>query len=96
MAAPVVTGVAAFLLGYFPELSARQLKYVIEKSAVISPEKITIPGSDEKVNLSDISKTGGFLNAYEAAKLAATLKGERITKPEVIIKPTIVKKKKKG
>ncbi|HEV8079893.1 MAG TPA: S8 family serine peptidase, partial [Chitinophagaceae bacterium] len=94
MAAPVVTGVAAFLLEYFPDLSARQLKYVIEKSAVPASEKVEQPGSDEKVNLSDISKTGGFLNAYEAAKLAATLKGERITKPEVIIKPTIVKKKK--
>lgn len=97
MAAPVVAGVAAFLLEYYPELSARQLKYVIENSAVTSAEKIKLPGADdkdEKINLSDISKTGGFLNAYEAAKLAATLKGERVTKQEVIIKPTIVKKKK--
>ena len=93
MAAPVVAGVAAFLLEYFPDLSAKQLKYVIEKSAMLSTEKVKLPGSDELVNLSDISKTGGFVNAYEAVKLASTLKGERNTAP-VIIKPKIVVKKK--
>ena len=35
--------------------------------------------SDKKVKLSEISKTGGVINAYEAFKLAATLKGERRT-----------------
>ncbi len=95
MAAPVVTGVAAFLLGYYPDLSARQLKYVIEKSAVIATEKVKRPGADEQVNLSDLSNTGGFLNAYEAAKLAATIKGERMNNPPpVIIKPKIVNKKR--
>jgi subtilisin family serine protease len=96
MAAPVVAGVAAFLLEYFPDLSAKQLKYVIEKSAVTTNEKINLPGTQEKINLSDISKTGGFLNAYEAAKLAATIKGERmnINKQPIIIKPKILKNKK--
>ena len=94
MAAPVVAGVAAFLLEYYPELSAKQIKYVIEKSAKPSTEKVKLPGSDELVNLSDISKTGGFVNAYEAVKLASTLKGERNNKPPVIIKSKIVIKKK--
>ena len=94
MAAPVVTGIAAFLLEYYPTLSAKQLKYVIEKSVVPANEKVKLPGTDEKVNLSDISKTGGFVNAYEAVKLAATLKGERINKKPVIIKSKIIKKKK--
>lgn len=93
MAAPVVAGVAAFLLEYYPDLSARQLKYIIEKSAVPSVEKVELPGTDEKVNLSDLSKTGGFINAYEAVKLAALVKGERVKQP-VIIKSKIVKKKK--
>ena len=35
--------------------------------------------------LADISKTGGLVNAYEAIKLASTIKGERKIAP---VKPT--------
>jgi len=96
MAAPVVAGVAAFLLEYYPDLSAKQLKYVIEKSATPLTEKVKVPGTDELVDLSDISKSGGLVNAYEATKLAATLKGERINKqiPVKLPAPKIVKQKK--
>jgi cell wall-associated protease len=74
MAAPVVTGVAALLLEFYPNLSAQQLKYCILKSAVAPPTKVKRPGSeDELVNLSDISISGGIVNAYEALKLASTL-----------------------
>ncbi|HEV2830895.1 MAG TPA: S8 family peptidase, partial [Hanamia sp.] len=77
MAAPVVAGLGALILSYFPDLSAEQIKYVIEKSVSPEKEKVKLPGSGELVNLSDISKTGGEINAYNAIKLAATLKGER-------------------
>lgn len=81
MAAPVVSGIAALLLEYFPTLSAEQLKYVIEKSVVPITENVILPGTQDadpvKVKLSDISKTGGEVNAYNAVKLAQTLKGER-------------------
>jgi len=93
MAAPVVAGTAAFLLSYYPNLSAKQLKYVIEKSATPLDEPVKIPGTDDMVPLSDISKSGGLLNAYEAAKLAATLKGNRIA-PKVILPKSKMKKKK--
>ena len=93
MACPVVAGVAAFLLEYYPNLSAKQLKYVIEKSAAPIKEQVKLPGSDEKVNLGDISKSGGIVNAYDAVKLAATIKGERNTKEPIIIKSKIVTKK---
>jgi subtilisin family serine protease len=96
MACPVVAGVAAFLLEYYPDLSAKQLKYVIEKSATSITEKVKLPGSEEKVNLSDLSKSGGIVNAYEAAKLAATLRGERNTTKEPIIIKTKIKTKNKG
>jgi subtilisin family serine protease len=79
MASPVVTGLAALILEYYPNLSAEQVKYVIEKSTVAPTIEVTVPGSEEKVKLSDISKTGGVINAYEALNLAATLKGERGT-----------------
>jgi subtilisin family serine protease len=95
MACPIVAGIAAFILEYYPDLSANQLKYVIEKSSVSLKEKIKMPGSEQDVALSDISKTGGIVNAYEAVKLAATIKGERINKQQpVIIKSKIVNQKK--
>ncbi|MEO6683757.1 MAG: S8 family serine peptidase [Ginsengibacter sp.] len=78
MAAPVVSGLAALILEYFPTLSASQIKSVIESSVTPETEKVTLPGSDgELVNLSDISKKGGTVNAYKAVKLASTMKGER-------------------
>jgi subtilisin family serine protease len=94
MASPVVAGTAAFLLSYFPNLSARQLKEAIEKSAQKTDMKVMKPGTDELVNLTDISKTGGLLNAYEAAKLASTMKGERNQKPAKT--KSTVKPKAKG
>jgi subtilisin family serine protease len=94
MACPLVAGIAALTLEYFPTLSAKQLKYVIEKSSKMPEYKVNKPGSDEMVNLSDISKTGGIVNAYEALKLAATLKGERKTPKVVLPKPKMIKTKK--
>jgi cell wall-associated protease len=87
MACPVVAGIAALVLEYYPTLSAKQLKYVIETSAVKPDTKVKIPGTDSLVNLSDISKTGGIVNAYEAVKLAGTLKGERKKTDNPFIKP---------
>lgn len=77
MASPVVAGLAALILEYYPNLSAEQVKYVIEKSSVVPSFEVNVPSSDKKVKLSDISKSGGVINAYEALKLASTLKGER-------------------
>ena len=88
MASPVVAGVAALVLSYNPQLTAQQLKWVIEKSATPLTAKVRLPGSDDKmVQLSDISMTGGVVNAYEALKLAATLKpAEKSKLPKSTIK----------
>ena len=94
MACPVVAGIAALVLEYNPTLSARQLKYVIEKSAQQPSIKVIKPGTDESVDLSDLSKTGGLVNAYEALKLAATLKGERKAANVTLPKPKMVHQKK--
>ncbi|MEO6252805.1 MAG: S8 family serine peptidase [Ferruginibacter sp.] len=91
MACPLVAGIAALTLEYFPTLSAKQLKYVIEKSAQKPTEKVIKPGTDEKVALSEISKTGGIVNAYEAVKLAATLVGEN--NKETLPKPKMTRPK---
>jgi subtilisin family serine protease len=94
MACPLVAGIAALTLQYYPNLSAKQLKYVIEKSAVAPDEKVKKPGTDEKVNMSELSKTGGIANAYEALKLASTLKGERKVVKETLPKPKLTNGKK--
>ena len=94
MACPVVAGTAAFILGYYPALTAKQLKYVIEKSARPVTEDVNIPGTEEKISLSELSTTGGLLDAYSAIKLAATIKGERKVTKEVLPKPKMTKLKK--
>ncbi len=92
MAGPVVAGIAALTLQYYPTLSAKQLKYVIEKSAQKPAEKVAKPGTEEKVELSELCRTGGVVNAYEAVKLAATLVGEN--KKENLPKPKMTPNKK--
>ena len=79
MASPVVAGLSALLLSYFPELSPVQIRDVIFKS-VYKPagSKFTKPGTeDELVGLDQLSATGGIINAYEAFRLASNLKGDR-------------------
>ncbi len=68
--ASMVMGMAALILGYFPSLSAEQVKMVIERSVKIPVEKVKYPGTDSLVYLSDLCRTGGIVNAYEAVKLA--------------------------
>ena len=92
MACPLVAGIAALTLEYFPTLSAKQLKYVIEKSAQKPNEKVLKPGTEDKVDMSELCRTGGIVNAYEAVKLAATLTGEN--KTENLPKPKMTKNKK--
>lgn len=73
MACPVVAGTAAFLLEYFPYLTPQQLKYCLMKSSQAPETKVKKPGSDELVALNELSESGGIINAFEAAKIAATL-----------------------
>jgi subtilisin family serine protease len=90
MACPVVSGIAALIMEYFPKLNAVQVKSVIEKSVIISTDSVKIPGTDEKVMLSNLSKTGGFVNAFEAVKLADQMSSKMnipAAKPK-IIKPS--------
>lgn len=94
MASPVVAGTAAFLLEYFPYLTAEQVKYCIEKSAQVPTEKVKKPGTDELVSMSELCRTGGIINAYEAAKIAATLQPAATpTKKAASPKPTLKNKK---
>jgi subtilisin family serine protease len=78
MASPVVAGVAALIMEYYPTLSARQVKYVLENSVLkLSGYQVRIPGTKMKADFATLSKSQGIVNAYSALRLAATLKGER-------------------
>jgi subtilisin family serine protease len=77
MSAPIVTGIAALLLEYFPRLSARQLKYIIVHSAMKLPRSSVKLSKDRTVDFRTLSAGGGLANACNAVKLAAAIKGER-------------------
>ena len=80
--APVVSGVAALMMSYFPDLSAKDVKKIIEKSAkALRYAKVYLPGSggvDENgveepkitIDFEKLSRTAGLLDAYEAIKEA--------------------------
>lgn len=91
MASPVVTGIAALILGYYPSLSPKQLKYIIERSAIAPSENVTIPGSEGKENLNELCRSGGIVNAFEAIKLAGTIKP--VIGKTVLPKPKLKKTK---
>ncbi|MCF6360739.1 MAG: S8 family peptidase [Cyclobacteriaceae bacterium] len=76
MASPVTAGVAALLLSYFPDLSAVDLKEILMKSVrTFDGLMVTKPGTkDEMVDFSELSVSGGIVNAYEAVKLADSRK----------------------
>jgi len=80
MAAPVVSGVAAMLMSYFPELSAEDVKEIILKSSIKYTDKeINKPGSrnGQTIKFGELSVTGGIVNAYEAVKMAQSWKGNK-------------------
>lgn len=72
-AGPVVAGIAALIMEHYPALSPQQVKMAIEKSALFPKEKVNIPGTEEKVDMRELTRTG-IVNAYEAIKYASTLK----------------------
>ncbi len=74
MAAPVVSGLAALLMGAYPHLTAVQVKEVILKSAIkLQDTKVKLPESEDIVKFGALSKTAGIVNAYEAVKLASSM-----------------------
>ncbi|MFA6085104.1 S8 family serine peptidase [Mucilaginibacter sp.] len=78
-ASPITAGIAALVLEYYPNLSAKQLKQVIMESATpLTGTMVLKPGSKtDKVDFTTLSKTGGVVNAYKALVAASKLKGER-------------------
>jgi subtilisin family serine protease len=74
MAAPVVSGLAALLMDYYPNLTASDVKRIIMSSvSKHTDQQVVRPGSDgaaPKVAFGSLSVSGGIVNAYNALKMA--------------------------
>lgn len=76
-AAPVVTGVAALVWSYYPELSIKELQEIILNSSKdFGKKKVKIPSDTQvrKTKFRELSVSGGIVNAYEALKMAEEMK----------------------
>lgn len=75
MASPVVAGVAALIRSYYPNLTAVQVKNVIETSVVHPEGKFKKPGSKKKkTKYKKLCTSKGIVNVNNALKAAAALK----------------------
>jgi cell wall-associated protease len=75
---PIVTGIAALILEYYPDLSAKQIKQAIMESATpLTGTLVYKPGTHNLVDFTTLSKTGGIANAYLALQIASKMQGER-------------------
>jgi subtilisin family serine protease len=72
MAAPVVSGLAALIMSYYPKLTAADVKRIIMASAVPYRDVMVLqPGSEDRtVRFGSLSSTGGVVNAYTAIRMA--------------------------
>jgi subtilisin family serine protease len=71
MACPATAGVAALIRGYFPELTAAQVKEVLMKTSIPYKKTISIPGKsgkEGKGKMNDVSISAGFVNAASAVQ----------------------------
>jgi cell wall-associated protease len=77
MATPIVSGVAALILSYYPKLTAAQVKQIILDSGVAFDNlQVQVPGEKEGVlkPFSEMSKSGKVVNVYNALLMAAKVR----------------------
>lgn len=75
MAAPVVSGVAALLMAYYPNLSAAQIRDAILQSVTTYPDQmVTVPrkanAEPKTVSFSELSVSDGVVNVFRALQVA--------------------------
>lgn len=81
MASPAAAGVAAILMSYFPDLKATEVREILRQSSrKFDTLQVHRPGSEELVPFSNLTISGGLINAYEAVKMAMDYKGKVVEK----------------
>ena len=97
MSTPIVTGIAALIRSYYPNLSAIQVKKIIEKSVLI-PDTNNLcfrPGPKaDIVPFATLSKSGGIVNAFNAIVTADQFNTASTTTNNTEVKPSAIKKNK--
>lgn len=78
MAAPAAAGVAAILRSYYPELSAKQVKEIMEKSVAKQEGEVYKPGTTEKVAFTELCVSGGIVSTTNAVAMADKTKGKKV------------------
>lgn len=77
MASPVVAGLAALILTYYPELKPSEVRDIIMKSVTKVNHKVKYQnekGENVRVPFAEICVSGGIVNAYNALKMAENYK----------------------
>ncbi len=72
----VVSGVAALIFSYYPNLTAAEVKYIIMESGLPVDIMVNKPSYDkvkEKVPFKSLSKSGKIVNAYNALIMADSI-----------------------
>lgn len=84
MASPMVAGVAAILMAYYPELSAIQVKNIIMQTAVTRRGGTvsrslgySLYSGTVQIPFASLCIAGGIVNAYEAVKMADQIVNKR-------------------
>ncbi len=76
MASPVVAGVAALVMSYYPNLTARQVRTIVLETARRYAQPVVRPGSEgELVPFAALSVTGAIVDAAAALDRAAQVAG---------------------
>lgn len=74
MASPAVAGVAAMIRSLYPKLSAAQVKEVIMKSGLASPQKVMVGGNSKDIRpFAELSVSGKMVNLYNALIMASKM-----------------------
>ncbi len=78
MAAPAVSGVAALIRSYYPELSAKEVKHILMDSGLSTKLSVVVAGDPSKAKPFDLlSKSGKMVNAYNALIMAQRISDEK-------------------
>jgi len=83
MASPAAAGVAALIRSYYPELSAVQVKHIMETSVVKQDGEVIKPGTTEKVKFSELCVSGGTVSATNAVAMAENTKAAKKSKKAI-------------
>ena len=94
MASPAAAGVAALIRSYYPELSAVQVKHIMETSVAKQDGEVLKPGTTEKVKFSELCVSGGTVSATKAVTMAANTKAAKMSKKAIWREAGIGKPKK--